>query len=555
MSALASWWMTFAVVGWIVLGLSAVLERALCRAACSTRELVLRAGLCAAAFAPALAPMVATRLPTHVTSAWDVTSHVVAWWEQPAAPIASSAKTTAHEGDATQPSPSTSPFAAPTLLAVWAGVACLMLLRTAASLVVAHRTGRGFPRLDDADWYADLDALRARIGVRRTIRLRIRDDETPAHVLGGPRPILVLPRSARGWTPAHRCAVLAHELAHVERGDPLWVPLLRCAVALRWFDPLAWWIERRANALREHACDDRAITLGTRPSSLASALWAAFAAARPTTTPAVIPGIAPAATLAARIHLCLERDRPRGRPRAFVRMGTSIAMFAACVALASRAPASSVALRGDALPSAQTRWTDGSIVVGAFLNGTVSGPSEDDASVRLSPGGRLVIFAVEPASGAPRTWIGSADSAGVARWRAFVGERETAPPHRSDSTWAMVLDETLRRLCGVQGSGAPIAKVSTRTSGSTLVGSTACTIDPGAAVVLRRFETAHARCGVFAQREAWAAFVADGDDGSAWVGIRGLDGALHTLDGEARDPTALAVRCMDAAADAFSSMR
>jgi hypothetical protein len=97
MSALASWWMTFAVVGWIVLGLSAVLERALCRAACSTRELVLRAGLCAAAFAPALAPMVATRLPTHVTSAWDVTSHVVAWWEQPAAPIASSAKTAAHE--------------------------------------------------------------------------------------------------------------------------------------------------------------------------------------------------------------------------------------------------------------------------------------------------------------------------------------------------------------------------------------------------------------------------------------------------------------------------
>jgi hypothetical protein len=29
----------------------------------------------------------------------------------------------------------------------------------------------------------------------------------------------------------------------------------------------------------------------------------------------------------------------------------------------------------------------------------------------------------------------------------------------------------------------------------------------------------------------------------------------NTLDGEARDPTALAVRCMDAAADAFSSMR
>jgi hypothetical protein len=53
--------------------------------------------------------------------------------------------------------------------------------------------------------------------------------------------------------------VLSHELAHVRRGD--WVTSLAAAInrAVFWYNPLAWWLERRLNELSEEACDANAI--------------------------------------------------------------------------------------------------------------------------------------------------------------------------------------------------------------------------------------------------------------------------------------------------------
>src|SRR5262249_34823393 len=50
--------------------------------------------------------------------------------------------------------------------------------------------------------------------------------------------------------------VLAHELAHLVRGD-LWSNwLLLAARVLHWFDPVTWWTIREMQAEREAACDE-----------------------------------------------------------------------------------------------------------------------------------------------------------------------------------------------------------------------------------------------------------------------------------------------------------
>ena len=58
-------------------------------------------------------------------------------------------------------------------------------------------------------------------------------------------PLLLLCRQARLWEVERRRVVLLHELAHVRRGDWLWLLLAETAVALYWWHPLAWVLERQ----------------------------------------------------------------------------------------------------------------------------------------------------------------------------------------------------------------------------------------------------------------------------------------------------------------------
>lgn len=86
------------------------------------------------------------------------------------------------------------------------------------------------------------------------------------------RPVILLPSAAAAWPEAQRAAALAHERAHVRRGD--WaVHLLVWAIcALFWFNPLAWLARRALAQEAEHAADDAALAAGARPSDYAGLL-------------------------------------------------------------------------------------------------------------------------------------------------------------------------------------------------------------------------------------------------------------------------------------------
>ena len=75
---------------------------------------------------------------------------------------------------------------------------------------------------------------------------------------GATRPVIILPSAWKTWPHDTLAAVMAHEMAHVRRRDPLIACLARLNRAIFWFHPLAWWLERQLAITAEHACDEAA---------------------------------------------------------------------------------------------------------------------------------------------------------------------------------------------------------------------------------------------------------------------------------------------------------
>ena len=80
---------------------------------------------------------------------------------------------------------------------------------------------------------------RGDLGIAHPVRVL----ETPSGMpmtFGVLRPTVLLPEEARAWSGERRRVVLLHELAHVLRGDAVTHLLARTALALHWWNPLAW---------------------------------------------------------------------------------------------------------------------------------------------------------------------------------------------------------------------------------------------------------------------------------------------------------------------------
>ena len=90
-------------------------------------------------------------------------------------------------------------------------------------------------------------------------------------------PVVLLPVDWRSWPEAKLRAVLAHEEAHLRRGDARTMALAELYCALAWFHPLAWWLRRELADLAEQVADDQALAVTGR-TEYAELLLGFFAA-------------------------------------------------------------------------------------------------------------------------------------------------------------------------------------------------------------------------------------------------------------------------------------
>lgn len=157
------------------------------------------------------------------------------------------------------------------LTTAWLAGTAASIAMLVLSLVRVRALERSAADLTDAGWRTAADAIAHRVGCAPP-RLRVSSRVTTPMAGGLARPTIYLPPSASDWPPERREIVLAHELAHLARRDPLRHVAARAAVACYWFHPLAWIAAGDASFAREQACDETVLALGTRPSSYAQVL-------------------------------------------------------------------------------------------------------------------------------------------------------------------------------------------------------------------------------------------------------------------------------------------
>ena len=159
-------------------------------------------------------------------------------------------------------------------LAIWCVGTCALLTGIGLSYWRGRRLIAQTIPVTDGRLQEALEAARAAVGLRTSPELRSHD------CIGSPmvwawsrRPIALIGEDCVcstddiDWE-----SIFIHELAHVERRDHVAALCADVAVALFWWNPLAWLLRRELDRQSEFACDDRVAGTGKSPVEYASSL-------------------------------------------------------------------------------------------------------------------------------------------------------------------------------------------------------------------------------------------------------------------------------------------
>ncbi len=148
------------------------------------------------------------------------------------------------------------------LVRLWMAGVMLFSLRSAGGFMLVQRLRRIATVPVTGEWLELCEAVQERMGIRRAVRFcRSAALQVPA-VIGGIRPIVLLPISAlTGLSDSQIEAIVAHELAHIQRLD-YFVNLFQVfAETVLFYHPAIWWVNKRIRVERENCCDDTAIAV------------------------------------------------------------------------------------------------------------------------------------------------------------------------------------------------------------------------------------------------------------------------------------------------------
>jgi TonB family protein len=127
-------------------------------------------------------------------------------------------------------------------------------------------------RASSPAWAATADDLILELDVHRPVVLLESDRQAMPMTWGVLTAKVLLPQSAREWSGDRLRAVIAHELAHVRRGDWALHAAVDVITRIYWFNPLLWLARRRLRLESERACDDAVLGLGVNGADYASLL-------------------------------------------------------------------------------------------------------------------------------------------------------------------------------------------------------------------------------------------------------------------------------------------
>ncbi len=155
---------------------------------------------------------------------------------------------------------------------VYLFVAALLLAHFGLGAVLSERLLRRAEPIRDPQALATLAREATATNLPSPPRLASSESVVVPVTVGFLHPAILLPAGWRGWDEPRLRAVLAHELSHVARRDPLTQALATVHRSVYWFSPLGWWLERRLGELAEQASDEAALRAVPEPTLYAEVL-------------------------------------------------------------------------------------------------------------------------------------------------------------------------------------------------------------------------------------------------------------------------------------------
>jgi beta-lactamase regulating signal transducer with metallopeptidase domain len=162
--------------------------------------------------------------------------------------------------------------AQPYLLGMWLAGVGFFAARLMAGLAGVRRLQRNLLPLAP-DLAARVRKLGGRLRIDGVRVVHLSRHVGEAIAVGLFRPLVLIPAAWANEMPTEMLeAVIAHELAHLRRGD-LWVNFAQRVVeTLLFYHPAVWWLSRRLRVERELCCDELAVAATGRRLEYAQAL-------------------------------------------------------------------------------------------------------------------------------------------------------------------------------------------------------------------------------------------------------------------------------------------
>lgn len=244
----------------LLLGLALAASLVLRHRSAAMRHWVLATAIVAALALPALMVFVPSwRLPVRSESRAETAPRRSGRVDTQATVIG--VHTAAVDADVDTPQ-STAIEIAPMVMTVWLSGLAITLAGLLVGLWRLSRISAKARPVDAGPWHLAARRVSEQYGLRTPVRLLQSEEPALLVTWGFFAPTVMLPVDADSWADDRIHVVLAHELAHVRRGD--WAvqiagELLR---ATYWFNPLVWLACSRLRQESERACDDAVVNLG-----------------------------------------------------------------------------------------------------------------------------------------------------------------------------------------------------------------------------------------------------------------------------------------------------
>jgi beta-lactamase regulating signal transducer with metallopeptidase domain len=247
------------------------------------------------------------------------------------------AETAPMEIAALQPVPTTIWDDPSSLIAIlYLGGLLMVALRIGAGLITLRRWTREASPVTDPAWLGAMERARPAGAAGERVRLLVSDEADAPLSWGWLRPVIMLDRDTLD-RPEDADAILAHEVAHIVRRDWPALMMTRASVALFWFNPLAWLLEREVVQQAEEAADLSALAQ-VEPTQYAQTLVSCARHSRTAMVPA--NSMAPRASgLRRRVFAILEGRHARSGSFWTVAAMLGCAGFAAPLAAIELVPA------------------------------------------------------------------------------------------------------------------------------------------------------------------------------------------------------------------------